>query len=44
MCNLSILWKLRIDNNLIEHLPLNIGYLEKLEVLTASNNSIKEIP
>jgi Leucine-rich repeat (LRR) protein len=44
LCSLAVLWKIRIDYNLLEALPDNIGRLEKLEVLTASNNKIKSIP
>jgi len=44
LCNLNVLWKLRLDYNLLEELPETIGKLEKLEVLTASNNMIKSIP
>lgn len=40
ICNLSLLWKIRVDYNILEKLPENIGSLEKLEVLTASNNKI----
>ena len=44
LCNLTILWKLRLDNNQLESLPQNIGALEKLEILTVSFNMIKKIP
>jgi Leucine-rich repeat (LRR) protein len=33
---LPILWKLRVDYNLLTGLPETIGHLTKLEVLTAS--------
>jgi len=38
LCELPILWKLRVDFNHLESLPENIGKLQKLEVLTASHN------
>lgn len=38
ICELNILWKLRVDYNLLSELPNNIDKLERLEVLTASNN------
>ena len=44
VCNLPVLWKLRVDYNLLDGLPDNFGKLEKLEVLTASNNKIACIP
>ncbi len=44
ICELSLLWKLRIDFNLLEQIPENIGKLQKLEVLTVSNNKLKTLP
>jgi Leucine-rich repeat (LRR) protein len=44
ICDLSILWKLRVDCNLLEHLPPYLGKLERLEALTASNNKLKNVP
>ena len=44
LCDLSILWKLRLDFNLLTELPSNIGNLQRLEVFTASNNKIKIMP
>lgn len=44
LCDLPILWKLRVDFNLLESLPENIGRLQKLEVLTASQNALKLLP
>lgn len=41
---MSLLWKLRVDYNLLEHLPPNIGKLERLEALTASCNKLKNLP
>jgi Leucine-rich repeat (LRR) protein len=43
ICELSLLWKLRVDYNLLEGLPENVGKLQKLEILTASNNKLKSI-
>ena len=44
ICELNILWKLRVDFNILEKLPCKIGNLERLEVLTASNNKITTLP
>ena len=41
---MGTLSKLRVDFNLLESLPLELGRLEKLEVLTASNNIIRHLP
>ena len=44
LCQLSILWKLRVDYNLLSELPSEIGRLEKMEVLTASSNKLTSLP
>jgi len=38
------LWKLRADYNLLVQLPPEIGILDKLEVLTVSNNNLRDLP
>jgi leucine-rich repeat protein SHOC2 len=44
ICALSILWKLRVDFNLLEDLPRDLGNLERLEIFSASNNKITYLP
>jgi internalin A len=39
-----MLWKLRIDNNLIERLPESMGRLTNLEIFSASSNRLKDLP
>ena len=36
ICELPNLWKIRLDYNYLTELPLKIGFLPKLEYLSAS--------